>query len=142
MKSLLRLKPYLKPYRWLIVGSAALAFPLAALRAGPALIIRDAFDHTLKAPTAHKLLVFAGAVLGVYAANWAIRFFHYYLLRVVIARVNRDLKNDLFEHLLGLSSNYFSNQSNGALPTAVIASTDGKNPCVPRMPLPWPNANP
>ncbi len=123
MKSLLRLKPYLKPHRWLIIGSAALAFPLAALRAGPAIIIRDAFDHTLKAPTAHRLLVFAGAVLAVYSANWAIRFFHYYLLRIVIARVNRDIKNDLFEHLLGLSSNYFSNQSNGALIARVTQDT-------------------
>src|SRR3954447_13962539 len=34
------------------------------------------------------------------------------------------------------------NQSKGALPTAVSASTEGKNPAVPTSPLPPPKASP
>jgi subfamily B ATP-binding cassette protein MsbA len=123
MKSLLRLKPYLRPFVWLIAGSAVLAVPLAALRASPALIIKYAIDDALKAPTAHKLLMFAATVLGIYLVNFVVRFFHYYFLRIVIARVNQKLKNDLFEHLLGLSSESFTTQSNGSLIARVTQDT-------------------
>jgi len=39
MKSLLRLKPYIQPYLWLIVVSGILAIPLAALRLSPAPLV-------------------------------------------------------------------------------------------------------
>src|SRR5437764_8708978 len=34
------------------------------------------------------------------------------------------------------------NQSKGFLPTEIMAFTDGKNPCVPMKPPPWPKARP
>src|SRR6185437_2125868 len=44
-----------------------------------------------------------------------IRYPHYYLLRIVIARVNQKVKNDLFEHIMGLSADYFTSESTGTL---------------------------
>lgn len=54
-------------------------------------------------------------IIGLYLANFVVRFFHYYLLRIVIGRVNQKLKNELFEHVLGLSADYFTQQSTGTL---------------------------
>lgn len=115
MKPLLRLKPYLAPHWKLILASGLLAFPLAALRLGPAPLAKHFVDRLMIQKDASWLLTFPLIVIALYGVNFIVRFGHYYLLRIVIGRVNQKLKNDLFEHLLGLSSDYFTAQSNGGL---------------------------
>jgi subfamily B ATP-binding cassette protein MsbA len=115
MQALARLKPYLRPYIWLIVGSALLAIPLAALRLGPAPLAKYAIDQLMIQKNPHLLLWLPLMIAGMGILNFPVRFFHYYLLRIVIARVDQRLKNELFEHLLGLSADYFTAQSTGSL---------------------------
>lgn len=115
LRSLLRLKKYLRPHLWLITGSALLAIPLSALRVSPAAIVKYVIDDLLEKKNAHALYIFPLIVIAIYVANFIVRFGHYYLLRIVVARVNQRVKNDLFEHLLGLSANYFTTQSTGTL---------------------------
>ncbi|MEK6705878.1 MAG: ABC transporter transmembrane domain-containing protein [Bdellovibrionota bacterium] len=119
MKSLFRLKPYLRPYLWLILASAFLAIPLSALRTGPAALVKYVVDNMLIQRDKGALVLFPAIVIGLYLANFIVRFGHYYLLRIVIARVNQRVKNDLFEHLLGLSADYFTTQSTGTLVSRV-----------------------
>lgn len=121
MKSLLRLKSYLKPYFWLIVISMSLAIPLSALRASPVPLVKYLVDGPLVSHDEHKLMLFPVAVIALYLMNFLVRFFHYYLLRVVIHRVNQQIKNDLFDHLLGLSADYYTSESTGALISRVGA---------------------
>lgn len=123
MKSLLRLKPYLRPYLWMIVTSGLLAVPLSALRASPVPLIKYFVDHLLVEKDWHKLYLFPFLVLGIYLVNFPIRFFHYYLLRIVIIKVNEKLKNNLFDHLMGLSADYYSSQSTGGLISRVGSDT-------------------
>ncbi len=110
-----RLLAYLKPFRWHLVGSAALAFPLAALRASPVPLIKFLVDDLLVGKNSSKLYLFPLLFIGLYVVNFAVRFFHYYWLRIVIARVNQRLKNDLYDHLMGLSADYYTTQSTGGL---------------------------
>src|SRR5690242_1341123 len=111
MHSLLKLKSYLRPYLWIIICSAALAIPLSAIRLGPAPVVRYMLDDLLVRKDASKLLLFPAAIIGLYALNFVVRFAHYYLLRILIIRVNQKIKNNLFHHLLGLSADYFTAQS-------------------------------
>src|SRR5688500_3615339 len=111
MKSLLRLKPYLRPYFWMLVASAFLAIPLAALRMAPAPLVQHLTDDLLVSKQSQKLLYFPAVFIALYVMNFAVRFAHYFLLRVVTIRVDQRLKNDLYEHLLGLSADYFTAQS-------------------------------
>jgi subfamily B ATP-binding cassette protein MsbA len=115
MKSLLKLWPYLRPHLWLIFFSTLLAIPLSAIRLGPAPVVRYMLDDILVNKDISKLYLFPIAIIGLYALNFVVRFGHYYLLRIVIIRVNQKLKNNLFGHLLGLSADYFTNQSTGTL---------------------------
>lgn len=115
MKSLLKLKPYLRPHIWLILCSTALAIPLAAIRLGPVPVVRYMLDSILVDKNPSKLVIFPFAILALYAVNFVVRFTHYYLLRIVIVRTNQKIKNDLFQHLLGLSADYFTAQSTGTL---------------------------
>ncbi len=115
MKSLRRLLPYLRPHLGLILCSALLAIPLSAIRLGPAPVVRYLLDHILVQKDTTKLLYFPFALIGLYVLNFVVRFTHYFLLRVVIIRVNQKLKNQIFHHLMGLSADYFSSNSTGAL---------------------------
>ncbi len=133
MKSLLRLKPYLRPFYGLILAAALLAIPLALLRAGPVPLIKYLIDDLLIHRDESKLLFFPLAFIALYAVNFVVRFFHYYFLRIVVARVNQKLKNELYDHLMGLSADYFSAQSTGTLISRVASDpqyVDGGVACV------------
>jgi subfamily B ATP-binding cassette protein MsbA len=115
MKSLHRLKPYLKPYLWMIVASGLLAIPLSAIRVALAPLIQHVVDDIMVNKSYDKLKLLPLEIIGLYILNFFVRFPHYYLMRIVIARVDQKLKNDLNEHLLGLSADYFTAQSTGTL---------------------------
>ena len=115
MKSLLRLWPYLKPHLWTIILSASLALPLSVLRLGPAPLANYVVNDLLVNRDHRMLALLPLGIVLLYVANFIVRFFHFYLLRIVIARVDQKLKNDLYAHLLGLSSDYFTEQSTGTL---------------------------
>lgn len=115
MKSLLKLKPFLRPYKSLILLSLILAIPLSALRAAPAPLLKYFVDDLLVKKDSTKLYLFPLLIIGIYVLNFIVRFFHYYLLRIVIVRVNQRVKNELYEHLLGLSADHFTKQSTGNL---------------------------
>lgn len=121
MKPLARLFPYLKPYTGLIALSALLAIPLSALRLAPAPLVKYVVDDLLVNKQSSRLLIFPAVVIGIFVLNFGIRFAHYYLLRVVIHRMNQRLKNELYDHLLGLSADYYTAQSNGMLISRVGA---------------------
>lgn len=115
MRSLLKLRPYLRPFIWLILLSALLAIPLSAIRLGPAPVVKYMLDDLLVRKDASKLIFFPMALIGLYALNFVVRFTHYYILKIVIIRINQKLKNDIFKHLLGLSADHFTAQSTGIL---------------------------
>src|SRR4051812_38779808 len=121
MKSLLKLLPYVRPYYHLIAVSVILAIPLSALRLSPAPLVKFMIDDILKNGSVSRIALFPALVIGVYLVNFVVRFFHYYLLRVVIARVNQKIRSDLFDHVMGLSADYFTQQSTGTLISRVAS---------------------
>ncbi len=114
MASLLKLRIYLKPHFWMILASAALAIPLSALRSAPAPMVQRLID-SLEHKDASRLALFPLLFIALYLINFVVRFFHYYLLRIVVVRVNEKIRNDLYEHVMGLSADYFTQQSTGSL---------------------------
>jgi len=119
MKSLWKLKVYLKPqWRW-IAASLLLAIPLAALRFSPVILIQKLIDDLLTTKDQSKLVTFPLLVIGIYALNFVVRFLHSATIRIVVARVNQRLKNDLYDHVMGLSADYFTTASTGNLMSRV-----------------------
>ncbi|NBU20577.1 ATP-binding cassette domain-containing protein [bacterium] len=115
MKSLKNLIPYLKSYYWHIFACVLLAIPLSAIRLGPAPLVRYMIDEVLVKKNKPQLIYLPFILIGIYLVNFVIRFAHYYLLRIVIIRVNQKIKNQIFLHILGLSADYFTHQSTGTL---------------------------
>lgn len=119
MKTLWRLRIYLKSLWPFLLGSALLGIPLAFLRVSPVAFIKVLIDDMLVSKNATKLLTFPLLIIGIYVLNFLVRFFHYYLLRITIARVNQRVKNAICHHLLGLSADYFTTRSSGTLSARV-----------------------
>lgn len=123
MNSLLRLIPFLKPFTPYIVTAVILAIPLAAIRGAPAKVLEILVNDLGVSKDPDKLIFYPLLFIGLFAVNFIVRFIHYYCIRVVVGRVNQKLKNDLFEHLLGLSADHFTKQSTGTLISRVGADT-------------------
>ncbi len=113
MNSLLKLKPYIRPFLGTLALSALLGIPLALLRASPVPLVKFLVDDLLVSRDSSKLLLFPALVIAVFGLNFIIRFFHYYLLRKVIVKVNQALRLDLYRHALDLSADHFSKKSIG-----------------------------
>jgi len=119
--SLKGLKPYLMPYRKWLVFSLVMAIPLSMLRAGPIPLIKYLVDDVLVKRDEHRLLWIPAAIVGLYLLNMVVRFLHYYSVRIVVVKASQDLREKLYSHLMGLSSDYFSEKKSGALLSRVTA---------------------
>ena len=133
MNSIRKLFPYLRPHKKLILISVLLAVPLAALRTSPAPLVKYMMDDLLKSHSMKKLIVFPLLIIGVFLINFVVRFFHYYLLRIVVVKINQKVKTDLFDHVMGLSADYFTQRSVGNLISRVASDPqqiDGGVSCI------------
>lgn len=115
MRSLNKLAPYIRPHMGLLSFTLLLALPLSALQASPVPLVQYFWKELVNNKNERYLLILPAAVIALYLINLVVRFCHYFLLRIVITRVNQKIRNDLYAHVLGLSSDYFTHQSTGSL---------------------------
>jgi subfamily B ATP-binding cassette protein MsbA len=119
--SLKSLKPYLWPHKNWLFFSLFMAIPLSALRAAPVPLLKHFIDEVLVQKDSSKLLYFSAAVVGLYLLNLPVRFFHYYAIRIVVVNTNQRIREKLYEHLLSLSADYFSDKKAGSLISRLTA---------------------
>lgn len=124
IRSLIRLLPYLKPYRGLIAGWLGfLALSSAATLTLPQ-AVRVMIDHGFTQANASAInATFLGlfAVAGVLAVATAARFFFVSLLG---ERVAADLRRRLYDHLLTLDQAFFESTRTGELVSRLAADTE------------------
>jgi ATP-binding cassette, subfamily B, bacterial MsbA len=118
-----RLFTYARPYRGRLVAAVAAMLLYAAAAAGLTTLIKPLTDGVL----AHHLapLSFWGvrmdlrawgiAVMAIYLTKGLGAYFSSYLMTDVGQRVVRDIRNQLFRHILDQSASFFSRQTTGAL---------------------------
>jgi len=119
--SLKSLKPYMWPHRKWLFFSLAMAIPLSALRVGPLPIVKYLFDDILPHKDASRLILIPLGVVGLYTANLFVRFLHYYAIRIVVIKVYQDVREKLYQHLVSLSADYYSQQKAGVLLSRITA---------------------
>lgn len=116
-----KLYPYVRPdIRWLYF-SLAMALPLSLLRVGPIPLVKFLVDEVLVHQRASSLLWVPLGVIALYTLNLAVRFLHYFSIRIVVVRTNQRVKIQLYQHLFTLSNDDFSHQKSGALLSRVTA---------------------
>ncbi len=100
--------PYLRRYRrGLIIGLAALLLKDLTATCSP-LLIREGVDALTRGFRIEVLFWFAGGLVGLAALKGVFQ----YWMRITLIGISRDieydLRNDLFAHLTGLSSDFYS----------------------------------
>ena len=101
------------------IGIVSAAAPVSAL-----LVVQDAIDHGMRAHDRHRLGVDVGIYLGINALAWVLQT----TLVRGLARVGQNivlgLRQDLFDHLTGLSLRYFSEQKAGWIIARLTSDVD------------------
>jgi ATP-binding cassette, subfamily B, multidrug efflux pump len=112
-KSLRPLFPYLKKYRWsFAVGMICVLCNNGIWILFPQ-VIRWAVDGLRQGVTQHKLLIYAGMLLGVAAIKGIFQFLTRWIMIGISREIEFDLRNDLFQHLESLSYSYYQRTRTG-----------------------------
>jgi len=118
MKPFRRLLPYARPYRLgILAGLVFVALSNLAGIAVPELIGRAIDSLALPGATLGRIAGLAGLIVGATVLSGAARFGMRLLLNGISRRVENDLREDLFGHLLELDAGFY-----GAMPTGELMS--------------------
>jgi ATP-binding cassette subfamily B protein len=115
LKRLRPLKPYLARYKQrYAVGLLCLVLAQAAGIAPP-LIIKAGIDALAQEINSGRLLLYAGILLAVALVKAVFQFWQRWILIGISRDVEYDLRNDLFRHLMRLSSRFYTQTPTGDL---------------------------
>lgn len=113
MNPLHRLFAYARPYRGRFAAALAAMVVYAAATAAVAALIQPVIDKVL--PTGEDLFAWCTALLVVYVVKGLGAYASSFLMTDIGQRVVRDLRDQLFRHILDQSATFFSRHSSGQL---------------------------
>lgn len=127
---LLRLWRFARPYQGqLLLGFALMLGATGATLVSPYLTM-PLMDRVLipfqngQAIDPHLVMLLLSGLLGAALVSWALGWAKTYLLSLVSERIAADLRTATFEHLLGLSLEYFGSKRTGDLMARIGSETD------------------
>ena len=114
---MLRLSGYALPHRGRFSVAVVAMMVYAAASGGLVYLFKPIFDDLLLAvvPERSRFVTVVTAIVGFSLAKGLGAYFSTYLMTDVGQRLVRDLRNELFGHILGQSAGFFSQQTTGAL---------------------------
>jgi len=119
---LTKIFPFLRPYRWRIVGATlALIFTATvtlSIGQGLRLLVNEGF-HGDEGALNHALELFGGLVL-LLAAGTFVRF---YLVTWIGERVSADLRSAVFNHVITLHPGFFDSVLSGDIQSTITTDT-------------------
>jgi ATP-binding cassette subfamily B protein len=132
-RTLLRLWRFARPYRWqLLAGFLLTLASTAASLVAPYLTIPLMDDVLIPyqngTPVDWTLVAWLlSGLLGASLLAWGLGWAKTYILALVSERIGADLRTTTYEHLLGLSLEYFGNRRTGDLMARIGSETDRIN---------------
>jgi len=127
---LLRLGQFARPYQKQLLLGFALTLAATAATLVPPYLTIPLMDKVLipfqsgqRIEPGYVLLLLSG-LLGSALLGWALSWWRTWLLALVSERIAADLRTASFEHLLGLSLDYFGGKRTGDLMARIGSETD------------------
>jgi subfamily B ATP-binding cassette protein MsbA len=108
-----RLFGYARPYRGRFVVAFAAMMVYAAATAAVAVLIKPVIDRVL--PKGEDLFAWCAALLIVYVVKGLGAYASAFVMTDIGQRVVRDLRDQLFRHILDQSATFFSHHTSGQL---------------------------
>ena len=112
-RALRRLLPYYRPYRWQVTAGLAFVVFSSALASLTPWLLRSALDAIGSDSSARQIWTLAGAMIGASLAAGALRYGMRELINGLSRRIEYDLRNDLFSHLMTLDAGFFARMRTG-----------------------------
>ena len=127
---LLRLWRFARPYRWQLLAGFLLTLASTAATLVPPYLTIPLMDDVLipfqngqQIDTGYVALLLSG-LLGAGVVAWGLGWARTWLLALVSERIAADLRTSAFDHLLGLSLDYFGAKRTGDLIARIGSETD------------------
>jgi len=116
-----RLLKKTRPYRLTFFGVALAAILLSAFAVMTPIILQQIIDDAIKQANAERLLFLTLAMLGVLLGQVVSQLGFNYYANWLGESVIKDIRVNLFQHMLGFRMKYFDNSSLGVLVTRAVA---------------------
>ena len=113
MRALRRLLPYYTPYRWQVILGLAFVVISSAFASVTPWLLRAALDGIRSGVAPRRIWTLAGAMVGLALVAGVLRYGMRELINGLSRRIEYDLRNDLFTHLMALDSGYFGRTRTG-----------------------------
>jgi subfamily B ATP-binding cassette protein MsbA len=124
LKVLKLMFPYLRPFWKQAVFAAILAFPLSAIKAYEAYLVKDIFDKGFSPnSTFEDARNLALILVGLGILNYPLRYYHYFGLRQVVDKSTRLIRSAIYRKFQVLPAKYYSQQKQGTLVSTIMADT-------------------
>lgn len=115
-----RLLSYLKPYRLHLLGAVVCAVLVALLTATYAYLVKPLLDEIFFKKNTGMLAILPLMVLGASALKGGATYGRAYLMRFVANRIIRDIRDQLYQHLLVMPLGFFNRHTTGKLMSRVL----------------------
>jgi subfamily B ATP-binding cassette protein MsbA len=116
--------PYLRPFWKEALLATVLAFPLAAIKAYEAFLVKDIFDKGFAAgSSSDDARNLAFLLIGLGIINYPLRYYHYFGLRQVVDKSTRLIRSRIYEKFQLLPAKYYSQQKQGNLISTIMSDT-------------------
>ncbi len=120
MKSLLRLRSFVRPY-WKQVGLALLSLvALTSISLTVPFIIGQVIDQGLAKKNVQLIITAALILLGIGIASAILLYWQRYLTERIAAQVGYDMRNRLYDHIQRLTFSYHDHAETGQLISRTI----------------------
>jgi ATP-binding cassette, subfamily B, multidrug efflux pump len=127
--SLRLLKPHLLRHRWRLVSVLALIVVVVAIDLCQPVLVKHAIDRYIfiRHPDFGAISTMAAVYLGIVLLAFVLGYAQDIFLQSTGQRIVRDIRSDLFRHLMDLLVKYFDKNPSGRIITNVVSDTEALN---------------
>jgi len=115
---------YTQPYRWIFWGAFFLTVILSALSTARPLLIQYVIDNFILEPNLAGLTNFTVLLIGVLIAESLVQFLFIYAANHLGQNIIRDLRVQLYRHIVSFKLQYFDRTPIGTLVTRAVSDIE------------------
>ncbi len=124
LKVLKLMFPYLRPFWKEAALAALLAFPLSAIKAYEAYLVKDIFDKGFSPnSTGEDAQMLALILVALGLLNYPLRYYHYFGLRQVVDKSTRLIRSRIYEKFQLLPARFYAQSKQGTLISTIMSDT-------------------
>ena len=119
-----RVMKYVQPYRFTFLSTAVFAIALAFLSPARPMLIQYAFDNYILNPDMEMLFQITLLLVALLLVETLMQYFYIFWANWLGQSVIRDLRMQVYNHILNLKQKYFDNTPIGTLVTRVVSDIE------------------